>query len=238
MERGPQRRSLYTFVAALTANAPEQALCGQEWCNEPRIAPPTRDAPDLDSALRLLHLGERPARATRGQPARTAPEKLPIAAQVALRLDLEGESHASELEHLSRALGFHRRPDGDLRARRSLSPVSPVMPDDDGSSGRTPTSRSKTLLRWRAGGRAARAALGAWPWALTEDGILPAGRWWRREPYVIALASWAEEHEIGVPDHWQRWAVASGPAPSARSAPSQARQPSGEQTALRARLTF
>ncbi len=49
---------------------------------------------------------------------------------------------------------------------------------------------SKGVRLWRDAGRVEWAAMGAWPWALTESGKL-SRVWWSDPMYADALREWA-----------------------------------------------
>jgi len=107
-----------------------------------------------------------------------------IAAEIAYMADIEQRPLQDQREH---AFGQHDY----LGDHLALEPVSHERDSE----------RSRTVRRWRNDGRAALAALGAWPWAVTPDGSGRLARtWWRDERYEKALTAWAHGEVGGAPE--------------------------------------
>lgn len=168
----------------------------------PQVRPPKPGAPDRALGVAYSVAGLPVPQDRRGQPSRRALHRVVLALEVAYLADLEqrglvtpnpGEAE-SVREHLAHALarmreeGAGRWTPGEPFHLREVD--KPPIYQRFGERAGQGEQRVKTLERWRRDGRYACWQLGAWPWALVDDGQLPS-RWWRDERFDAALAAWA-----------------------------------------------
>ena len=189
------------WVAARIALAPRAPVVDL-WCGRyPRVADPAPGAPDLAEAAAAGVIGLSP-RDGPGQPSRRAPHNLATAIQCADMSDVLGRALAgvddSVAAYLADVLSRYaaERQAGGLAA--AIEAAAPGETPRLAPEGRAVTfqrrpggaERCKAAERWRATGREALAANGAWPWAVADRGRL-GPRWWRDPAYAAALDAWA-----------------------------------------------
>jgi len=155
--------ALWDWLIACVAEHPRAPTVPSYWTeqNLPRLRPAAAQA--VTGPARRL-----------GRPPRDPGD----ARDIALAWDIEGFRPSPDRSWHDQLRNRHRAV-GGIRGEHAVTFVTHPDKCDD-----------RTERHWRDAGRRSWAALGAWPWALIDNGKLTK-TWWKRPAYPDGLRYWA-----------------------------------------------